>query len=269
MYFQRIPPASALSGIVECYWIVEDESTACVQQKIIPDGFPEIIFHLGDAYRVNLSEHWETQSKNLLAGQIRKFFFLENTGSSSMVGIKFRPTALTHLYGISMHELTDDVVDVHEELGHALQEVERLLHQATSPEERTTLLNAYFATLLSGKWIDVNAADIAVALILEKHGMVTVSEMCEVADVGERQLQNLFKKYVGLSPKYFAQIIRFSYIFELVQQNNQSWSDLAYQAAYYDQSHFIRNFKNFTGENPSTYSFLEENMANFFLKKSG
>jgi len=80
-------------------------------------------------------------------------------------------------------------------------------------------------------------------------------------------LENLFKKWVGLSPKLFARIIRFSYIFQLVQDNNQSWSSLAYEAAYYDQSHFIRNFKSFTGENPADYSFDEENMANFFLKR--
>ena len=268
MYFQRIPPIAALSGIIECYWIAEDENTACEQQKIIPDGFPEIIFHLGDAYRINLSGKWETQSKNLLAGQIRKFFFLENTGASSMVGIKFRPTALSHLYGISMNELTDDVVDVHEALNDAFLEVEQSLRKAVSPEEKAAVLNTYFTTVLAHVVINRNPADRAVDLILEKHGMVTVSEMCETTGVGERQLQNLFKKYVGLSPKYFAQIIRFSYIFELVQQNNQSWSDLSYHAAYYDQSHFIRNFRNFTGENPGDYSFLEENMANFFLKKS-
>lgn len=267
MYFQRIPPTPALSGIVECYWIAEDERTECVQQKIIPDGFPEVIFHLGDAYRINLRGRWETQSKNLLAGQIRKFFFLENTGASSMVGIKFRPTALSHLYGISMNELTDDVVDVHQTLHNALQEVELSLRFAASPEEKAALLNMYFNAVLAKEGMNGNAADRAVNLILEKRGMVTVSEMCEAIGVGERQLQTLFRKYVGLSPKYFARIIRFSYIFELVQQNNQNWSDLAYQAAYYDQSHFIRNFKDFAGENPSDYSFVEENMANFFLKK--
>ncbi len=267
MYFQRIPPTPALSVIIECYWIVEDESTARVQQKIIPDGFPEMIFHLGDAYCINLSGRWETQSKNLLAGQIRKYFFLENTGSSSMVGIKLRPTALTHLYGLSMSEIVDNVVDAHKILSHALQGVEQSLCKAESPEEKSTLLSVYFTNLLAEKRISRNAADTAIDFILEKHGMVTVSEMCERAGVGERQLQNLFKKYVGLPPKYFARIIRFSYIFELVQQNNQSWSDLAYQAAYYDQSHFIRNFKDFTGENPNDYAFDEANMANFFLKK--
>jgi AraC-like DNA-binding protein len=97
--------------------------------------------------------------------------------------------------------------------------------------------------------------------------MVTMTELSEAAGVGERQLENLFKKFVGLSPKFFARIIRFNYIFRLAESHGDNWTRLAYEAAYYDQSHFIRNFKKFTGESPAAYAFDEENMANFFLKK--
>jgi AraC-like DNA-binding protein len=97
--------------------------------------------------------------------------------------------------------------------------------------------------------------------------MLTVTELCETVYISERQIQNLFKKYVGLSPKLFARIIRFSYIFQLQEKKEQNWAGLAYDAAFYDQAHFIRNFKNFTGESPAAYGFDENNMANFFLKK--
>ena len=85
--------------------------------------------------------------------------------------------------------------------------------------------------------------------------------------VTERQLQRMFQKYIGLSPKLYSRIIRFNHIFELVQQKNISLMELTHKAGYFDQSHFIRNFKSFTGEDPSRYSFSESNLANFFLKK--
>jgi transcriptional regulator GlxA family with amidase domain len=97
--------------------------------------------------------------------------------------------------------------------------------------------------------------------------MIPVSAIARVAGVGERQLENLFKKYIGLSPKFYSRIIRFNYIFSLVRENHQSWSGLAYEASFFDQSHFIRNFRDFTGENPSDYAFDEKNLANFFLHK--
>ena len=52
-----------------------------------------------------------------------------------------------------------------------------------------------------------------------------------------------------------------------MQNKDFDWSDVSFLAGYYDQSHFIKNFKEFTGENPSDYGFNDINMANFFLKK--
>lgn len=267
MFFSRFEPAKELTSFIECFWIIEDDDKTPRLQKIIPDGFNEIIFHYGDPYRINLSGQWEVQSRSLLAGQIRKHFFLENTGVSGMVGIKLKPTAITHLYGFSMHQLTDRAVDISSVLGDHFISTEGKLLAAASHTERIAILNNHFLQLLTTIKIKETAIDKAVELIFSQHGMIPVTAIARVAGVGERQLENLFKKYVGLSPKFFTRIIRFSYIFQLIQENNQSWTGLAYEASFFDQSHFIRNFKDFTGENPSDYSFDEKNMANFFLHK--
>ncbi|HEV8284257.1 MAG TPA: helix-turn-helix domain-containing protein [Chitinophagaceae bacterium] len=267
MFFKRIEPDPVLKHIIECYWIVEDENSTPKQQKIIPDGFTEIIFHFGDPYRIKLSKQWELQSKSLVAGQITKHFLLENTGTSSVLGIKLRPASLTHLYNLDMHLLTDYVPDIRSILQQQLSPIEMAIRQLDDHPEKINKIEEYFKNLPALKSWKITSADKAIDLIFEKKGMVTVAELCSSSGIGERQLENLFKKYVGLSPKFFSRIIRFNYIFELVQENKQTWSALAYEAAYYDQSHFIRNFKKFTGESPSSYSFDEQNMANFFLNK--
>jgi AraC-like DNA-binding protein len=267
MLFERIAPDPQLADFIECYWIVEDASAEIRKQKIIPDGFTEIIFHLADPYRICLNGSWQLQSRSLLAGQIRKCFFLENTGASIIIGIKLKPTALTHLYQLNMSLLTDDVVDIHEVIGGKFHGVEQSIRSATQHSERITTLNNYFRGITGDIKKETYAVDRAIDLIGKEHGMVTMAALCEVASVKERQLENLFKEWVGLPPKFFTRMIRFNYIFELVNENKQNWSDLAYEAAYYDQSHFIRNFKSFTGENPTDYAFEERNIANFFLKK--
>ena len=265
MFFKRIAPDPALEHIIECFWIMENKDPVPIKQKIIPDGFTEIIFHFNDPYRIKLGKQWQLQSKNLLAGQIRKHFLLENTGTASILGIKFRPTSLTQLYNLDMCLLTDKVVDIRV-LKHPAPLI-RAVHASDDHYERVYLLNEYFKNLPMVKNWQQMPVDKAVDLISKKNGMITITEVCEVAGIGERQLENLFKKYIGLSPKFFSRIIRFNYIFQLVQKDDQNWTSLAYEAAYYDQSHFIRNFRSFTGERPSAYSFDEKNMANFFLKK--
>ncbi len=247
MEFRRIEPTGAAAKAVECYWTVKDDDTKPQKQKIIPDGFTEIIFHFGDHYRINLDGGWKTQGTRLLAGQISKYFYLENSGATEIFGIKLKPTALTHLFGMPMRSIVDKVIDL---------DIEIDFHNADQ-----------FFSRLCENYPNDHPADRAVEMIFAKKGMISVTEICQELSIGERYLQQLFQKYVGLSPKFFARIIRFSYIFGVIKEGKPDWAQIVYEAGYYDQSHFIRNFKAFTGEDPSEYIFAEKTLANFFLKK--
>ena len=141
MFFKRFDPAVELKNIIECYWIIEDDDDVPQQQKIIPDGFSEIIFHYRSPYRINLGGDWEEQSRSLLAGQIRKHFFLENTGASGIIGIKVKPTALTHLFGLSMHQFTDRVVDMYSIPALQPLLIQEQLRKAAGHDERVILLD--------------------------------------------------------------------------------------------------------------------------------
>src|SRR5690349_2831924 len=132
MYFKRIDPTPENCRWIECYWIIENDDATPVIQKIIPDGFPEIIFHYGDPYRINLNDAWEIQSKNLLAGQISRYFFLENTGKASMLGIKLKPATLTSIFEIDMETLTDKVY----KLSHPLIELKTVISQSNNFDDR-------------------------------------------------------------------------------------------------------------------------------------
>ena len=267
MIFKRVAPSSGLAELIECYWIVESHDPAPRQQKIIPDGFPEIIFHYGDPYRIKLGRRWEPQSKSLLAGQLSKFFFLENTGVSGIIGIKLKPAALTHLFDCTMHRYTDQVVDLHEAFGNRLQAMESELRSRKSHDAMIVILDRTFMELAEAAPVAATNIDKAIDLVFDSKGMIPVADLAAAIGVGERQVERLFKKYVGLSPKLYARVIRFNYIFQLIQEGNPVWTGIAYDSGFYDQSHFIRNFKAFTGEDPTAYIFGEKNMANFFLRK--
>ncbi len=266
MYFKRIDPPDHLSHIIECYWIIENEDPTPAKEKIIPDGYTELIFHYGDPYRISIDGAWSTQTPTLLAGQINKYFYLENTGVSGICGIKLHPTALANLFGLNMKEFTNKVVDLSSMKEIPIGDLSAVLVSSATHDIKIKSANTFFENVARHKLIP-SSIDAAVNTVIVEHGMISVAELTEVTQVGERQLENLFKKHVGLSPKLYARIIRFSYIFELIKEQ-KTWSDLAYEAAFYDQSHFIRNFLAFTGENPADYQFNDKSMANFFLRKN-
>ncbi len=264
MQFKRIIPREELRHWIECLWIAQNDDPSTIVQKIIPDGFPEIIFHFADPYIINLRGNWEQQSKNLLAGQITRYFHLKNKGRSHMMGIKLKPAVLLQLFDLRMDSLTDKVVELDSHLG-SLNSLTKRIHVASVDDTRIELIQDEF--LKAAKPDSSGPIDKAMEVLFSKQGNASVASLCEAACVSERQLERLFKKYIGIPPKFYARIIRFSYIFQNAQERKMSWSELGLETGFYDQSHFIRNFKAFTGEDPSKYFFDQPNLANFFMRK--
>lgn len=262
MYVRR-EPDEALRSIVDCYWFVDDDDPTPRRQKIVPDGFPEIILHLGDPYRIRLSGRWETQAMSLIAGQILNHFYLQNTGVSRMVGLKLRPTAPSRLFRLDMSRFTDSVVDLDQV--RPCPNLRGAALRATSQEETVRILNRILLEALEHAVPANDHVETAVGMIFASWGTARVAELAEATVVSERHMERLFKKHVGISPKRLARIVRLGRIFDLVRQGNHTWSQLAFETGHYDQAHFIRNFQSFTGEDPSRYGFNDQNLANFFL----
>lgn len=266
MQFSRIEPPHELKHLVECYWIVKSTDNTPLLQKIIPDGFPEIIFHFGDPYKIELKKDWETQAASLVAGQITSYFFLENTGHSDILGIKLKPSALTILFGADMSLLKDKVVSFREFGNSGLNNIDQSIRHSNDSLQRIEIINDHLLKMSAAGQTD--PLDHVIKLIFSSYGMLPISAISDQTEISDRQLERLFKKFIGISPKFYTRIIRFNYIFQVAQGKKLNWAEVGVESGFYDQAHFIKNFKAFTGEDPSRYFFDQPNIANFFLKKS-
>lgn len=262
MIFNNYPAHPTHVRVIKEFWVFQDTNKTPGRHKIIPDGYCEIIFHFGDPYRIKLNGDWEMQPNALFAGQITKHFFLENTGCSDTLGVKLYPDIAAELFRIDMSTVTDKVVDLG--MVDTMQPLNELA-KTRSDKDRIEIVSKWIDKLIFEKaeWSIHSAVDI----ILERNGVVGIDSLSKKCGMSKRHLERLFKLKIGLSPKLLARIIRFSYIFKNVEKSGPSWIDLAFKSGYFDQSHFIRDFKEFTGEEPGKYGFNEKNMANFFLLK--
>jgi methylphosphotriester-DNA--protein-cysteine methyltransferase len=266
--FERFEPSDQLRPYVREYWIYENPDTAVRRQKIIPDGYCEIIFRYGDPTRINLHGEWEVQEGELFAGQISSHFYMENTGVSGILGVKLRPAAPYHLFGIPMDEFTDRVVGLEKALGTVPPSIGQLTDARTAPARRIQLAERWLSDHLPVEsTVKSKRISGVVETIFRKNGLVDIEALAEEHHVSRRHLEREFKQVVGLTFKFFSRIIRFNFIFEVMKSGDTSWIDIALKSGFFDQAHFIKNFREFTGENPSEYGFEEKNLANFFLRK--
>ncbi len=263
MRYEKLDPSDRLREFVKEYWIYENEESIPTVQKIIPDGFSEIIVHYGDPYKIKLKDSWQIQAPLLFSNQISKYFFLENTGTTGMLGIKLHPTAFYEIFQTGMEHLTDQVLALD-----SLVDISGLksIQQTESIESIVQLAENWLISYLNNV-VPQTKIRICLDTIFSSHGMVDVNDLANNVQLSTRQLERQFKKVIGLTPKFYYRIIRFNYIFEVMKEHKDSWVRTALQSGYFDQSHFIKNFKEFTGEEPSAYGFDEVNLANFFLQK--
>jgi AraC-like DNA-binding protein len=266
MNFGRIAPAPDLAKFVECYWYAESEDATPCSKKIIPDGYPEFVFHHGDPYRISLDGKWRLQTPDLVGGQLQKFFWLENSGVTGSFGITFKPTALTHLFDIDMQTLTNRVESLRETIsGMELLAVEMI--DSRTSAERIKIAEPFLRSFIKSDPAE-HVVDKALDILRSREGLIPIQELCDQVNIGDRQLQRLFQRYVGLPPKFYARVIRFNKIFRMIRTPGTTWTDIVFASGYYDQSHFIRNFKSFTGEDPTAFAFEKSTLTNFFAYKS-
>ena len=182
-----------------------------------------------------------------------------------MIGIKWKPAALSVLFGIDMSTITNKIMELPDYMTSLFEPFvnENGISITKNP---LIVLDTYLVSEFKNRVCNTLSSN-ALDTIIKKNGLITINELITLLSCSERQLEVVFKNAVGLSPKFYCRVIRLGRIFELMQEGNKDWGDLVYHSGFYDQPHFIKNFKEFTGEDPSSYGFDQMNMANFHLKK--
>jgi AraC-like DNA-binding protein len=265
MKYSRFIPKICLQHIVEYYWIVEGENMSV--QKIIPDGCPELIFHFGDPYKISSATIQEKlQSSVLIAGQLDQPIFLRPTGQSGVLGVKFKAIGLWKLFGCDMHVLTNNAYSLNDVLGIRVDGLVERIASSRTNDHRIKIIE----TFLLKRLVDFerkSELDNVADDIRKKNGQISIRALSASHKLSGRKIERLFLQQVGTSPKVYARIVRFTSVFNLLQQPSVSKVEASYLSGYFDQAHFNNEFRSFTGENPESYFKQHHTFSNFFLNR--
>jgi methylphosphotriester-DNA--protein-cysteine methyltransferase len=264
MNFHQFPASPALQSAISCYWIIEGNETAA--SKIIPDGSPEMIFHFGDPYEIFDDQSTaRIQPLSLVAGQLTRPITIRPTGKSGVFGVKFFPAGLWKLFKINMRDLQNETLYLDEVMGVKTQTFRESLADAETHADRVCLADNFFLSHVSN--LRTSALDTLINRIDTSQTSLSLQQLCVQENVSARKLERTFNEVIGVSAKMYMRLSRFSRAFKTLQQNELSKADITYLYGYFDQSHFNRDFKIFSGENPGSYFQHNHAMANFFINR--
>jgi AraC-like DNA-binding protein len=246
-----------LRGLV---WSYTDyvEHTVPLDRRELPVREVTLILNLGPAYE--LRDPGEASGSgarrgSFVAGLWDKPVMVGHGGESRGVEVRLTPLGARKLLGVPMPELTNEVVELEDLLGGRTGELLERLDGAGDAVSRLRLLDAELARRAAEQGYRP-APEVAWAWgrLSSSHGAVPIGSLAEEIGWSHRRFVDRFRDGIGLAPKTFARVLRFSRVVELLGGADEvRWAELAYDCGYYDQSHFNRDFRQFAGMTPSEF----------------
>jgi len=266
--FNFYKPKPPLSKFVDSFWLYEGYEPEQRTERILPTGTLELVINLRqnelqfyDAERPEICSRF---SGAIISGAYGRSF--EPTAEAFIIGVHFKPGGAFPFLGLPAGDLADTHVDLESLWGPSAGQLRERLCEARTSAERFQLLQV----ALLGRLCHGVKQHYAVSAALEMFGKnqagPRVREAAKYLGLSQRRFIQVFKSEVGITPKLFSRIQRFQQTRTFIRQNPSiNWADLAVHLGYFDQSHLIREFLEFSGLNPTDYinrykRFIESNI---------
>jgi len=237
MYELR-PPAAPLRPFIEHYWSVAPDGDGPVDLRVdvFVDARADLVFNFGASYtREALGVARRVRRSNLDAQRLHPIRITQR-GAVEVCGVRFHLGGLGPFARAPLAPWTDQTPAPADVLGPETIALEEALRGAVDLDARAALLDAFFLRALTGD------------------GGATVADAAEAAGVSSREFGRLFARHLGVAPKAVARVLRFqSALRALMRDPGCALADVAARCGYFDQPHFIKDFRRFTGGVPRGY----------------
>jgi AraC-like DNA-binding protein len=237
----RIPPAAELGGLVERHWLVSWDLPAgrLSSVTLLPHPCVNLVFD---------------GQKLVIAGVGRERFTYPLAGRGRVFGVKFRPGAFAPFVDYEVSELTDRYLPAEQVWGADALELERTLSGAGDVAEQVDAAESFLRRHWPAPDPNVELVGRMVRALLRDRSVTRVEDVSNRYRMSPRSLQRLFRRYVGVSPKWVLQRYRLHEAAARLAEESGDTGQVAADLGYYDQSHFIHDFAAAVGLTPAQYA---------------
>ena len=250
MRFDTFIPSEKLRPYIKCFAVSENELEN--EYKV----FPSAGLVIGFQYRGSLSiirDHRENKLSTAgITGISDHFKTFKNAADTGTILVYFTETGFTHFTSHPANELFNISLSLDDIFKKGIvAEVEEKLTLAATDKHRIKIIEQFLLSRIRDIKADKLITE-AVTLIYQSRGAIRIKELNEQLFISQSAFEKRFRKVVGTTPKKFASIIRFNTALDSLNKV-KSLTEICYENNFFDQSHFIRDFKQFTGDTPEYF----------------
>lgn len=261
--YNKYKPASALKDYIRFYFYYQciPEGGYNTPQRIVPLGNPELVIPISFPYDLSqTSTYFNAYIDNFCS----EHTFTKINSSVRLIGVSFYPWAVPVLLGLQTSELSNRIYSVEQALPE-FKEMVQQVSEVADPLNATVYLDNFFLTKLnSGKNEDILVSHMAKSILLSR-GIYSLRGMHSQHNLTEKQAVDRFKRSIGLPPKRYMRLARFHNALKQLKMQKQRFTDIAYNCGYFDQAHFINEFRYFSGTTPKKYIYEQHPITDLML----
>ena len=214
-------------------------------------GCPELCFHYKGRFCEVTDGRMIPGFQTGIHGQSLQYRRFRTAESFGLFGAFLYPFAVPLLLGIPATEINGQMVDLASLLGRPGEILSEKMLLADNNQQRASILSAFLESRLP----DAGSSRVipAIRQVILTRGQMPIHSLSDQYFLSSRQFTRAFSEYAGFSPKLFSRLLRFEHTLSEYGNRDKSLTEIAYDCGYYDQSHFIHEFKEFSGHDPRHY----------------
>lgn len=259
MIYQKHIPKFPLDNYIESIIFIQGNNKGTG----LPKTAMSLVFNLEDSFKLFTDKDFTNYidyKKFWLAGLQTKPTNVESYGLSKMLVVQFRTLGAFVFLNDPLHYYTNDYVTLDSIFSKEAEETWEQLQEAKSLNEKFLIVeNFLYRKLLTNKLPNKKLIS-SIEILLDNKINLSISEICKQLNISRKHLNNLSKEYAGVSPKTLSSLNRLQTTLKNISSSKTGkLTTLAYEQEYFDQAHFINDFKKFTDLKPNEYAKLVEN----------
>jgi AraC-like DNA-binding protein len=261
-------PRAPLDQFIELLWFHEDLNSPHRFERVLPEGSVELIINLRDQNRHIFDpvsyQAQQSYRRSWLSGPHSKFIVIDTAPNASMIGVHFKPGGANAFFSMPLNELRNNVVALDVFWNGAAASLRDQLLEAPTATDKFRILEDALLARRRGAELAHPAVRYALGHFIRQSQILSVGAITDQISLSPRRFIELFNDQVGMTPKVFCRVRRFQRaLFEIQRRRNLKWAELAPDCGYYDQAHFICDFKEFCGLTPADYLNKAPQYPNF------
>ena len=258
MTLQIFVPEAPLAEYVHMFWAWEGFNPPHPKERILPHGTLEITINLTAQpfrlYRTEDGTEPQVIHGPMAAGAQSRFFIIDTAQPMSLLAVWFKPGGAVPFFGATGHELLNTHLPLEALWGAQARDLFEQLLAANTPAERFRILEQVLLRRLAHAQRRHRALCYALQAFRTVPHMPTIKQVVQALALSSTRFIQLFREDIGLTPKQFCRVQRYQGALRIMAaQPTRCWTDIALACGFYDQAHFINDFRAFSGITPSQY----------------